>query len=232
MNEYDKNYGNYGTQENAVVVTMNKVYSWMTLALVATALTALYVSQNQTLVELLFSNSISFWVLFLGEVGLVMYISARIARINFATAAALFGAYSILNGIMLSVVFIIYDITTIYAAFFATAGTFAAMSFIGYTTKKDLTGIGGILTMGVIGLIVASLVNYFLHNDMLSSIITYAGIFIFVGLTAYDTQKIKHMLAYNSGIDQRKIGIIGALSLYLDFINLFLYILRLFGRRN
>lgn len=232
MNEYDKNYGNYGVQENAVAVTMNKVYSWMTLALVVTALTAMYVSNSISILNFVFGNSAMPWILMLAEVGVVMYLSARIARISFATAASLFGVYSILNGVVLSVVLLAYDLGTVYAAFFATAGTFAVMSFIGYTTKKDLSGLGGILIMALVGLIVASLVNIFLKSNAMDSIITYVGVFIFVGLTAYDTQKIKAMLSGSYGIDQRNIGILGALSLYLDFINLFLYILRLLGSRR
>lgn len=232
MSEYNRNYDKYGVQENAMVVTMNKVYSWMTLALVVTALTAMYVAQSESILGLVFGNSAMPWILMLAEVGVVMYLSARINRISFATALTLFGVYSVLNGVVLSVILLVYELTTIYAAFFATAGTFAAMSFIGYTTKKDLSGLGGILTMALIGLIIASLVNIFLHNNMLNSIITYAGVFIFVGLTAYDTQKIKQMLVYSNGVDQRKIGLLGALSLYLDFINLFLYILRLLSSRR
>lgn len=232
MNEYDKNYGNYGVQENTVAVTMNKVYSWMTLALVVTALTAMYVSNSISILNFVFGNSAMPWILMLAEVGVVMYLSARIARISFATAASLFGVYSILNGVVLSVVLLAYDLGTVYAAFFATAGTFAVMSFIGYTTKKDLSGLGGILIMALVGLIVASLVNIFLKSGAMDSIITYVGVFIFVGLTAYDTQKIKAMLSGSYGIDQRNIGILGALSLYLDFINLFLYILRLLGSRR
>lgn len=232
MNEYNRNYDNYGVQENALAVTMNKVYSWMTLALVVTALTAMFVAHSESILGLIFGNSAIPFILMLVEVGVVIYLSARINSISFNTAITLFGVYSVLNGVVLSVILLVYDLTTIYAAFFATAGTFGAMSFIGYTTKKDLSGLGGILTMSLIGLIIASLVNVFLHNDMLTSIITYAGVFIFVGLTAYDTQKIKQMLAFSNGADQRKIGILGALSLYLDFINLFLYILRLLGSRK
>ena len=232
MNEYDRNYGNYGHQENVMAVTMNKVYSWMTLALVVTALVAMYVAQSESMLGSIFGNSAMPWILMLAEVGIVMYLSARINRISFGTAATLFGVYSVLNGVALSVILLIYELGTIYAAFFATAGTFAAMSIIGYTTKKDLSGLGGILTMGIIGLIIATLVNLFWHNDTLTSIITYAGVFIFVGLTAYDTQKIKQMLYGSYGVDQRKIGLLGALSLYLDFINLFLYILRLLGSRR
>lgn len=230
MNDYNRNYDNYGTQESAIVVTMNKVYSWMTLALVVTALTAMYVAQSESILGLVFGNSAMPWILMLAEVGVVMYLSARIEKISFATAMTLFGVYSVLNGVVLSVILLAYSLSTIYAAFFATAGTFAAMSIIGYTTKKDLSGLGGLLTMLLIGLIVASLVNLFFHSEGLSSIITYVGVFIFVGLTAYDTQKIKQMLVYSNGVDQRKIGLLGALSLYLDFINLFLYILRLFAR--
>ena len=232
MNEYDRNYGNYGHQENVMAVTMNKVYSWMTLALVVTALVAMYVAQSEAILGFVFGNNAMPWILMLAEVGVVMYLSARISSISFNTAVALFGVYSVLNGVVLSAVLLVYELGTIYAAFFATAGTFAVMSIIGYTTKKDLSGLGGILTMGIIGLIIASLVNMFLHNDTMTSIITYAGVFIFVGLTAYDTQKIKQMLNVSYGIDQRKIGLLGALSLYLDFINLFLYILRLLASRR
>lgn len=232
MNDYNRNYGNYGTQESAIVVTMNKVYSWMTLALVVTALTAMYVAQSESLLGLIFGNSAMPWILMLAEVGIVMYLSARINSISYVTAMTLFGVYSILNGVVLSVILLVYSLSTVYAAFFATAGTFATMSIIGYTTKKDLSGLGGLLTMALIGLIIASLVNLFLHSEGMSSIITYAGVFIFVGLTAYDTQKIKTMLTYSNGVDQRKIGLLGALSLYLDFINLFLYILRLLGSRR
>lgn len=192
----------------------------------------MYVAQNDAILGLIFGNSAMPWVLMLAEVGIVMYLSARINSISFGTAVSLFGVYSVLNGVVLSVILLLYDLGTIYAAFFATAGTFAVMSIIGYTTKKDLSGLGGILFMGVIGLIIASLVNMFMHNDTLTSIITYAGVFIFVGLTAYDTQKIKVMLSHSYGVDQRKIGLLGALSLYLDFINLFLYILRLLGSRR
>ena len=161
--------------------------------------------------------------------------SARINRISFTTATILFIVYSILNGVTMSMLFLIYTMSSIATTFFVTAGTFGAMALFGYATKKDLTRIGNLCIMGVIGLIIASLVNMFLHNSMMDLIISYVGVLLFVGLTAYDSQKIKQML---SGEDievnetTQKIALMGALTLYLDFINLFLYLLRILGDRK
>lgn len=251
MEIYNDNSGY--SKGTSLALTMNKVYAWMSLALALTAFVAWYLADDfgaefsQT-GELLYCNTGSLmykmlssgqsiqWVLIIAEVGLVWYLSARIMSLSFTTAATMFGIYSILNGVMLSTIFLVYDLGTIYAAFFATAGTFAVMSFVGYTTKKDLSGMGGLLTMLLIGLVVATLVNMFLKSEGLSTLLTYVGVFLFVGLTAYDTQKIKEMVEVgNMGAlpcDPRNLGIIGALSLYLDFVNLFLYLLRLFGSRR
>lgn len=171
----------------------------------------------------------------IAEFGLVFYMSARINRISFTTATILFIVYSILNGVTMSMLFLIYTMSSIATTFFVTAGTFGAMALFGYATKKDLTRIGNLCIMGVIGLIIASLVNMFLHNSMMDLIISYVGVLLFVGLTAYDSQKIKQML---SGEDievnetTQKIALMGALTLYLDFINLFLYLLRILGDRK
>lgn len=214
---------------------MRSVYTWMTLALAITGLTAMYMAKSLTVINMMMQNSMLFWGVLIAEVVLVMYMSARINKISFTTATLLFIAYSILNGVTLSILFLIYTASSIATTFFVTAGTFGAMALFGYVTKKDLTRIGSLCIMGVIGLIIASVVNMFLHNTMMDMIISYLGVLLFVGLTAYDAQKIKHLL---SGDDievnesTQKIALLGALTLYLDFINLFIYLLRILGDRK
>lgn len=214
---------------------MRSVYTWMTLALAITGLTAMYMAKSLTVIDMMMQNSMLFWGVLIAEVVLVMYMSARINKISFTTATLLFIAYSILNGVTLSILFLIYTASSIATTFFVTAGTFGAMALFGYVTKKDLTRIGSLCIMGVIGLIIASVVNMFLHNTMMDMIISYVGVLLFVGLTAYDAQKIKHLL---SGDDievnesTQKIALLGALTLYLDFINLFIYLLRILGDRK
>lgn len=223
------------TRSVAQASLFRSVYVWMTLALVITGFTALYVAKSYTLLNLMLQNQMAFWGVLIAELGLVFYMSARINRISFTTATILFIVYSILNGVTMSMLFLIYTISSIATTFFVTAGTFGAMALFGYATKKDLTRIGNLCIMGVIGLIIASLVNMFLHNSMMDLIISYVGVLLFVGLTAYDSQKIKQML---SGEDievnetTQKIALMGALTLYLDFINLFLYLLRILGDRK
>lgn len=218
---------------------MSRVYAWMTAALLLTAGTAYITATTPALLQLIYGNSAAIWVLFLGELGLVMGISAGITRLSPTTATALFLLYSVVNGLTLSSIFFAYSMGTIYQAFAAAALTFGGLSLVAYTTKKDLSGLGGILIMALIGLIIASVINIFWGNSAMDAIITYVGVFIFVGLTAYDTQKIKQMsyaveqgsvMGYTDAAAPRRIAILGALTLYLDFINLFLYILRLFGR--
>lgn len=214
---------------------MRSVYTWMTLALAITGLTAMYMAKSLTVINMMMQNSMLFWGVLIAEVVLVMYMSARINKISFTTATLLFIAYSILNGVTLSILFLVYTASSIATTFFVTAGTFGAMALFGYVTKKDLTRIGSLCIMGVIGLIIASVVNMFLHNSMMDMIISYVGVLLFVGLTAYDAQKIKHLL---SGDDievnesTQKIALLGALTLYLDFINLFIYLLRILGDRK
>ena len=194
------------TRSVAQASLFRSVYVWMTLALVITGFTALYVAKSYTLLNLMLQNQMAFWGVLIAELGLVFYMSARINRISFTTATILFIVYSILNGVTMSMLFLIYTMSSIATTFFVTAGTFGAMALFGYATKKDLTRIGNLCIMGVIGLIIASLVNMFLHNSMMDLIISYVGVLLFVGLTAYDSQKIKQML---SGED---IGIIPAIS--------------------
>ncbi|MCR4921595.1 MAG: Bax inhibitor-1/YccA family protein [Bacteroidaceae bacterium] len=233
---YEKYYGEKMSAERVQQVTMSKVYGWMTLALMVSALTAVYTASSEAMLSLILGSKLRFVGLGIAEVALVVYVSARISRLSFSTAAALFGLYAVLNGVTMSVILLAYSASTIYAAFFSTGLTFGVMSFVGYTTNRDLTAIGSFLLMALVGLIIATLVNLFFHFTWMESLITYAGLFIFVGLTAYDTQNVKNALAYSEAagiaVDTRKIALMGALSLYLDFVNLFLYILRLLGGRR
>lgn len=214
---------------------MRSVYVWMTLALVITGLTAMYVAKSMTLIQLMMENSLFFWGLLLAEVGVVVYLTARIHRMAFSTATVLFILYSLLNGVTLSVLFLVYTFSSIATTFFVTAGTFGAMALVGYVTRRDLSRIGSLCIMGVIGLIIASVVNFFLHNSMMDLVISCAGVLVFVGLTAYDAQKIKRLLM-TEGMEvnetTQKIALLGAMTLYLDFINLFIYLLRLLGDRK
>lgn len=230
---YERNYRDT-TYEVAERMTMNRVYGWMSLALVVSALAAVFTVKSPAVLEFIYGSRITFFGLIIAELGMVWYLSARIMSLSFSTAALLMGAYSVLNGITLSSVLLVYAEATVHAAFLSTAATFAVMSAVGYFTRTDLTRMGSMLFMALVGLIVATVVNMFLQSDGLTTIITYVGLLIFIGLTAYDTQKIKHTLAmqdqYAMQVDVRKIALMGALNLYLDFINMFLYILRLLDR--
>ena len=222
-------------QATAFAALMRKVYVWMTLALVVSGLTAMYVAQSSTLMSALITSSSSIWILCIAEIALVIYLTARINKMSFPAAGILFVLYSVLNGVTLSFIFLAYTLNSIASTFFITAGTFAEMSLIGYNTKKDLSGMGRYLLYALIGLIIASVVNIFMASSPLQWIISFAGVIIFVGLTAYDTQKIKHMfLMYGDSVNDstQKLALMGSLSLYLDFINLFLYLLRFVGDRK
>jgi FtsH-binding integral membrane protein len=222
------------TLSTAFPALMRKVYVWMTMALGITALSAYGVASNPNMLQLIYGNSMVIWLLIIAELGLVMYTTARIDRLSLTTATTLFVIYSALNGITLSSVFLAYAMTTIGQVFVITAGTFAAMAAYGYFTKTDLSKIGNILFMALIGLVIATLVNLFMKSAMLDMVLSYIGVLIFVGLTAWDSQKIKVMLATRQDVGEtsQKIALMGALTLYLDFINLFLYLLRIFGRGN
>ena len=213
---------------------MRKVYVWMTLALVITGFTAYYVATSEQLLTLIYSKPAVMWILIGVELAIVIGVSAAINRLSLLVATLLFVLYSIINGALLSSIFLIYTSSSIATVFFITAGTFAAMSLFGYTTKQDLTSWGKLLMMALLGLIIATVVNIFMKSSGLETIISYAGVLIFVGLTAYDTQKIKQMClqAPDAGETMQKYALLGALSLYLDFINLFIYLLRIFGRRD
>ncbi len=232
---YDKQYG-AATQEVVQRMTMNRVYGWMTLALLVSAVSAYVTATSPAIMSLVFGNKIGFFALVIAELALVFYLSARIQKLSFSAASLLMGLYSVLNGALLSSIFYVYSMTVIQTAFLSTALTFGVMSAYGYFTKSDLSRLGSYLLMGLIGLIIASVVNIFVGGTVMSTIITYLGLVIFIGLTAYDTQKIKNTLALQDElgmqIDVRKVGLMGALELYLDFVNMFLYILRLLGNRD
>lgn len=210
---------------------MRKVYLWMTLALVITGFTAFGIASNPGIAYAIVTNRLLFWGLIIAEFGLVIGISGAINKLSAVTATLLFVLYSIVNGATLSVIFMAYTMSSIASVFFITAGLFGVMAFIGYTTKTDLTSIGKILFMALIGIILATIVNLFVGSSMLNMIVSYVGVVIFTGLTAYDSQKIKNMLYNADSMDEgmQKIALLGSLTLYLDFINLFLMLLRIFG---
>jgi FtsH-binding integral membrane protein len=219
----------------AFPVLMRKVYVWMTFALAITGFTAYGVANSPGILQALVTNQILFWGLIIAEFALVIGVSSAINKLSLTTATLMFVLYSIINGALLSFIFLAYTQSSIATVFFITAGTFAAMAFVGYTTKTDLSSLGKYLLMALIGIIIATLVNvFFVKSSILDLGISYLGVLIFVGLTAYDTQKIKNMLlqAPDAGEQAQKYALLGALSLYLDFINLFIYLLRIFGKRE
>lgn len=218
----------------AFPILMRKVYIWMTLALAITGVTAYGVATSPALQALIFTNTTTMWLLIIGTFALVIGISGAIHRMSLTTATLLFTLYSVLMGTMLSSIFLVYSPMLITKVFFITSATFATMASIGYFTKTDLSSLGKILFMSLLGIIVASVVNIFMRSSGLDMILSYAGVLIFIGLTAYDSQKIKRMLANSPAADEnmQKIALLGSLTLYLDFINMFLYLLRIFGRGN
>ncbi len=212
---------------------VRSVYNWMAIGLGLTGLSAFYVANSPEIQSVIFGSGIVFFGLIIGQLALVFTISSRIYRMQASTATALFILYSLLNGTTLSAIFLAYARSTITNAFFVCAATFVACSVYGYTTRRDLTSFGGFLMMGLFGIVIASLVNLFFQSNAVSMVVSYIGVLVFIGLTAYDTQAIKNMaLTQPADIDAgavRKGAILGALKLYLDFINLFLMLLRIFG---
>ena len=219
------------SMSSAFPVLMRKVFVWMALALVITGVTAYGVATTPSLLIAIVTNKALFWGLIIAELALVFAVSGAINRLSLATATLLFVLYSVVNGATLSVIFLAYSMPAIIQTFFITAGTFGVMALVGYTTKTDLTSLGKLLFMALIGLVIATVVNMFVGSTGFDYILSYVGVLIFVGLTAYDTQKIKQMCmqAPDAGEHMQKLALLGALSLYLDFINLFLYLLRIFG---
>ena len=235
-NNYESGYQTAAQAENEMTLqryvagVMRKVYGKMTLGLILTALTSYFVANNPTVLNLLFATRGIVWILMLAELGLVFFLSARIDKLSTGTATVMFYIYSLLTGLSLAPIFLIYTGASIAKTFAITAVTFGSMTLYGYTTRQDLSKFGSILIMALIGLIVSVLVNVLLlHSPMFDLIISIVGVLIFVGLTAWDTQSIKRMCAIADPSTMGKIATMGALSLYLDFINLFLYLLRFFG---
>jgi len=212
---------------------IRSVYNWMAIGLGLTGFVAFYVAHSPYLANLIFGNKLIFFGLIIGELALVFYLSARVHKMSASKATSLFVFYSALNGATLSIIFLAYTSSSIASTFFICAGTFVACSIYGMVTKRDLTSIGQFLFMGFIGIFIASIVNLFIGSHGMQMIISYIGVIIFVGLTAYDTQKLKAMsLSQPVGIDAatiRKGSIMGALTLYLDFILMFQYLLFIFG---
>ncbi len=215
-----------------------QMYAWMGVAILLTAFSAFFTAQNTGLLQLIFGSGqglpLGLIVLVVAELALVWYLSARVMELSFETGLALFALYSVLNGVTLSAVFLVYSLSSIASTFFICSALFFTMSFYGWTTKADLSKWGNILFMALIGIVIAGLVNWFLKSDALSYVISFIGVIVFTGLTAYDTWKFKEAREQlgDNAVMVRKLGLLGALSLYLDFVNLFLMLLRLFGRRN
>ena len=239
MDYEEINYQSYARDRQlesslAFPVLMRKTYLWMTMALVITGLTAFVVATNSAITSFLNLHHQVIWVLFFAELALVIGINAAINKISLPVATLMFIAYAALNGVTFSSLFYVYTAGSLAATFLITAGTFGAMSAFGLFTKVDLSSIGKILLMALIGLIIATVVNIFVESSALEMILSYVGVLIFVGLTAYDTQKIKNMflMAPDASSTMQKYALLGALMLYLDFINLFLYLLRIFGKRD
>lgn len=215
---------------------IRSVYNWMAIGLALTGATAFYVGHNESLINLIFGNQLLFFGLIIGELVLVFTLVARVQKMQASTATGIFLLYSVLNGVTLSFIFLVYTRTSVTSTFFICAATFLACSVYGMTTKRDLTSMGGFMAMGLIGIIIASLVNMFLRSPGMHMVISYLGVIIFVGLAAYDTQKLKAMALsqpadLSAGV-VRKGAIMGALTLYLDFINLFIFLLRIFGNQR
>lgn len=234
----NSNFYSDGNGQQTVVYTqsvakvMRSVYLRMFLGLLATAFTAMFVASQESLMLAIFGNKIFFWGLIIAEFACVIGISGAINKISTAMAVLLFFVYAIINGVTLASIFRVFEISTIAQTFFITAGVFGAMSAYGYLTRADLSKFGAFLFMALIGLIITSVVNIFMGSETLDWVISLVGVGIFIGLTAWDTQKIKMMVMQSNGYNVGKIATLGALSLYLDFINLFLYLLRIFGSRD
>ena len=220
---YSKTAGVRRADKSENTTLFRNVYLWMTMALFITGATALTVSDSPTLLNAIFGSKVAFFGLIIAELALVIILSSFIFRMSFLTATLMFIAYSILN-----------TASSIASTFFVTAGTFGAMALFGYFTKRDLSGIGNMGYMALIGIIIATVVNLFLRSETMMWVITYIGVLVFVALTAYDTQKIKKMVMNAEVVDEstQKIALLGSLTLYLDFINLFLYLLRILGSRK
>ncbi len=225
-------YGATRARSEVISAFMRGVYQWMTLGLLLTAGVAWWVSTSEATLNFIFGNQMVFFGLVIAELIMVVVLAAAIRKISAGAATLMFVGYSVLNGLTLSFIFLAYAQATIFQTFVVCAVMFGGMSLYGLTTKKDLTSWGSFLFMGLIGVVIASIVNMFMHSSMMEFVISIIGVIVFTGLTAYDTQKLMVLGQTVGGNDDaavRKVTILGALTLYLDFINLFLMLLRLFG---
>ncbi|WP_118953459.1 Bax inhibitor-1/YccA family protein [Taibaiella helva] len=227
-----RQYNPASVNSNYIASYMTKVYGWMFLGLSITAVIAMLVASSPAAISLFYGTPL-FIVLILAQLFLVGFLALRVQHMSSATATAIFIGYAVLTGITFSALLLRYTTGSLVSVFGITAGTFGIMTAVGYFTKQDLTSFGRIMLMGLIGIILASIVNFFLKSEALYWIISYVGVAVFVGLIAYDTQKIKAYALLSNEEDRKKGAILGALALYLDFVNLFIFLLRLFGgRRN
>ncbi|HET7451480.1 MAG TPA: Bax inhibitor-1/YccA family protein [Thermoanaerobaculia bacterium] len=215
-----------------VSIFLRRVYGWMFAGLALTGLVAVGMAGNPSLVIGFARNPILFFGLMIGELGLVVYLSARVLKMSPAAAIGAFVAYAALNGVLFSTIFLVYSATSIATTFFITAGMFGALAFFGTVTKRSLAGVGSFVSMGLIGLLLAMVVGFFVHSDGLQFAISIIGVIVFTGLTAWDAQRLKGMALATPEGNAGNIAILGALRLYLDFVNLFLFLLRFMGRRR
>ena len=236
MKQYEKSGNGSLKVSETVSVFMNRVYMWMTVGLAITGVTAWYISQSPQMQSMIQGNKLVFLGLLIAELITVFVLILMINQLSAGGATSLFILYSLLTGATFSVIFIVYPMGAISNAFFTTAGMFLVMSIYGTVTKRDLTGLGQFLIMGLIGIIIAGIVNLFLKSDKVDFVISCIGVIVFTGLTAYDTQKIRKigmgLTDSAESVNLKKQAILGALTLYLDFINLFLELLKLFGRKK
>jgi len=217
---------------DVVAAFMRGVYGWMSCGLLITATTAWLVSSSPALMAAIFGNRAVFWILALAQLGLVWTLSARVDRMASGTATGLFAAYSALTGITLSAILLVFTGQSVFTTFVVTAGTFGALAMYGTVTRRELSGLGQFLFMGLMGLVLASVVGLFWHNDGLQFVISFIGVIVFAGLTVYDAQRLKELAFATSAGPTSGATIVGALALYLDFINLFLFLLRFLGDRR
>lgn len=223
----------YAAARPSGLAFLPRTFAWMTVGLLVTAVVALFVASNEALLQIVVGNRLVFFGAILAQFGLVITLSRVAMRVSTATAAMLFLVYAALNGVTLSVLLLVYTGASIASVFGISALTFAAMAIYGATTKRDLTSLGSLFMMGLIGLIVAMVVNWFMQSSMLYWIISVVGVALFVGLTAYDAQRLRNLADEVEGTpDVGRLAIVGALTLYLDFINLFIFLLRLLGQRR
>ncbi|MDY0970333.1 Bax inhibitor-1/YccA family protein [Siccibacter turicensis] len=235
MDRFPQSNGTIVQSRTGLQTYMAQVYGWMASGLFLTAFIAWYAANTPTVMEFVFSSKITFFGLIIAQLALVFVISGMVHKLSGAVATSLFMLYSALTGLTMASIFLVYTYSSIASTFVVTGGMFGAMSLYGYTTKRDLSGFGNILFMALIGIVLASLVNFWLKSEALMWAVTYIGVIVFVGLTAYDTQKLKSIGQQIDTSDRenlRRYSIVGALTLYLDFINLFLMLLRIFGNRR